>query len=496
MKTKRRHYKTQPSVCDPAMKFEECELAILRNAIDEAEQKNAEKMVNGPEIKKIMEIVEDFLIRKKVVCYGGTAINNILPREAQFYDRAVDIPDYDFFSLNALADAKELADIYFAAGYEDVEAKSGVHKGTYKVYVNFIPVADITFMEKTIFKEIYRESVVVGGIHYCPPNWLRMGMYLELSRPMGDITRWEKVLTRLTLLNRHFPLKTNLDCVRRDFQRGVENYSEEDAEHIYNIIHDTFINQDVVFFGGFAMSLYSDYMSPGHKSAVKKVADFDVLSEDPKRVADIVVEQLKLGGFKAAAVKEHPEAGEFLPKHYEIRVGVETFAFIYEPKECVNYNKINVNRQTLKIATIDTILRYYLVFLYTGRAYYDKERLICMAHFLFLVQQRNRLAQRGILRRFTMDCIGKQQTLEDIRAEKAAQFKRLRGKKSDPEYERWFLKYAPGLEHKGKKEDKEKKESVVATASTTPKDAAKRKRRKTRRKRRAAAAAAKYEFMW
>ena len=32
-----------------------------------------------------------------------------------------------------------------------------------------------------------------------PPNYLRMAMYLELSRPDGDVSRWEKVLKRLTL---------------------------------------------------------------------------------------------------------------------------------------------------------------------------------------------------------------------------------------------------------------------------------------------------------
>jgi hypothetical protein len=59
----------------------------------------------------MLTIVENFIIRKKLICYGGTAINNILPKYAQFYKRDIEIPDYDFFSENALEDAKELADI-------------------------------------------------------------------------------------------------------------------------------------------------------------------------------------------------------------------------------------------------------------------------------------------------------------------------------------------------------------------------------------------------
>ena len=54
------------------------------------------------EIKKIIGIVENFLRVNKQVCYGGTAINNILPLEDQFYDKSFELPDYDFFSKTPL----------------------------------------------------------------------------------------------------------------------------------------------------------------------------------------------------------------------------------------------------------------------------------------------------------------------------------------------------------------------------------------------------------
>lgn len=119
--------KKRPDVCDRSMTFHECELAVLRQAVDENEESRSRRVVSSDEIKQILEIVETFIINKKLVCYGGTAINNILPSYAQFYDPELELPDYDFFSNNALEDAKELADIYYKAGYEDVEAKSGVH---------------------------------------------------------------------------------------------------------------------------------------------------------------------------------------------------------------------------------------------------------------------------------------------------------------------------------------------------------------------------------
>ncbi len=190
------------TTCNPKLTLEEKEVAILRNAIDIAEKRQGQKTVSDPDVKKIISILEDFLKKKRLVCYGGTAINNILPLEDQFYDKNVEIPDYDFYSPRALDDAKELADIYYKEGFQEVEAKAGVHHGTYKVYVNFIPVADITYLEKPLFNRVQKESIRVYGILYCPPNFLRMNMYLELSRPAGDISRWEKVLKRLILLNK------------------------------------------------------------------------------------------------------------------------------------------------------------------------------------------------------------------------------------------------------------------------------------------------------
>ena len=110
-------YKFKTKLCSNNLTFEECELEILRHAVDETEKVKGEKIANSEDIKKILSILEDFLRKKKLVCYGGTAINNILPTFAQFYNRDLEVPDYDFYSPNALSDAKELADIYYKQGY-------------------------------------------------------------------------------------------------------------------------------------------------------------------------------------------------------------------------------------------------------------------------------------------------------------------------------------------------------------------------------------------
>lgn len=424
------------------LSFDDCELAILRLAVDKAEEKIGKRVANSSEVQQIITIVENFIKKKNLICYGGTAINNILPKEDQFYDKDVEIPDYDFFTTNALEDAKELSNIYFKEGFTDVEAKSGQHHGTFKVYVNYMPIADITNIPKEIFNSLKKDSLRVAGILYASPNFLRMSMYLELSRPAGDTTRWEKVLKRLTILNKHYPL-ASINCNDVDFQREMSDKTHEDE--IYETVQNALVNQSVIFFGGYAISLYSKYMPHNLQEKVNKIADFDVLSNEPEITAEIIKERLKDINIKNIKILKRSAVGEIVPEHYEVKVGEDSIVFIYKPIGCHSYNIISHKGQSVRIATIDTMLSFYLAFLYTNRPYYMEfsDRILCMSKFLFEVQQKNRLEQKGVLKRFSITCYGHQESIEEIRAKKAEKFKEIKNKKGTKEYDEWFLNYRP-----------------------------------------------------
>jgi hypothetical protein len=630
--------------------FEDKELEILRDAVDLVEKRKGEKIIQDPKVKDIISIVEKFIADKNLVCYGGTAINNILPEDAQFYNKDIELPDYDFYSDNALDHAKELADIYYKAGYEDVEAKSGVHHGTYKVFVNFTGIADITQMEPALFKAISRDAIIKKDIRYAPPDFLRMAMYLELSRPDGDVSRWEKVQKRLTLLNTHYPLK-GYDCDKIEYQRGFDgatasntgeisisrtrsssqtktktksrsksvsgsgsgsrsrtmkrgggrnsdspmsrdddtksakahkrdairqiikkyhnldaymkhlyhdvssheetkgdftysikedkvthryqliatyerffgkddvfvlhsmkarfldaeatpspiptptpkssvasrsrsrsrsrsplsvdksqvsykSHSEKELDEtdIYNIVRNVFIKNRAVFFGGYANILYSRYMPKHQRRIIQKIPDFDILSEDPRELCEEVVKELTAHKYTGVKYTKHAGIGEVISEHYDIRVGDEVIAFLYKPLACHSYNTIRLHSdgdsgtETIRIATIDTMLSFYLAFIYADRVYYDINRILCMSQFLFDVQQHNRLKQTGLLRRFSINCYGKQPTLESMRFEKTKKYEELKGKRGTREFEEWFLRYIPYEKAKGLKKTKKRKQ--------------------------------------
>ena len=242
---------------------------------------------------------------------------------------------------------------------------------------------------------------------------------------------------------------------------------------IFYVTRDSFINQGLVFFGAMANKMYIKYLKKFKRHRFKKIPDFDVLSEDPKQSATILKEQLQNAGIRRVSIRKKKGVGEIIAPHYEVLVNRETIAFIYEPLACHSYNTIHIKGRKVHIATIDTMLSFYLAFMYVNRPYYDTNRILCMSEYLFHVQQENRLKQKGILRRFSINCYGKQLTIEKMREEKSEKYKELQKKRGSKEWDFYFLNYSPGEKDNGKKKKSGRKKTHKRK---------RKRRRKTRRR--------------
>ena len=100
-----------------------------------------------------------------------------------------------------------------------------------------------------------------------------------------------------------------------------------------------------------------------------------------------------------------------------------------------------------------------------------------MSKFLFDVQQQNRLAQKGLLRRFSITCYGHQESVEEMRSHKNDMFQQLKGKRGTKEYDEWFLSYKPVLNVENSDNSKE-----VTHMSNPPKQLSKNKNKKNKTK--------------
>ena len=61
------------------------EMILLQKTVDEADKKYSQRLT--PKTHKIIKTVEDFISKNELICYGGMAINNILPKKYNFIKR-------------------------------------------------------------------------------------------------------------------------------------------------------------------------------------------------------------------------------------------------------------------------------------------------------------------------------------------------------------------------------------------------------------------------
>lgn len=397
-------------------------MEAIEKAAEIADERNSRREARNPDVRKAIAVVYKFLQKEDLLCYGGTAINNLLPVKDRFYDFSISIPDYDAFSETPQVHAMMLADELEEAGISNVEVRPGMHLGTFKVFADYMGVADITYMEEDVFDSLWDDSVEHDKVHYVPPNFLRMSMYLELSRPRGDVSRWTKVYERLKLLNDAYPIQ----CPKEE---GTPEHLEDPSA-----LEDFLTDHNVVLLGLHASQIHE-------KKARVWDLPIDLLAR-PEEMKGILSDLKEvLGDVK---VTEHKTPGEFMPPHIDLHKGKHLLARVFETNACHSYHQTS---DGMKVASIPTILQFFMGFLYTdtkSQKELDPNRLLCVAQRLVDLANGERHK-----RRFTfltpLDCLGDQDTLAEVRVQKADLYDTLLKEKGrdSPEFLKYFFTYAP-----------------------------------------------------
>lgn len=397
---------------------------IAEIAQDRLDRENAQNIA----VITVLDIVHNFLIKNKVMCYGGTAINNLLPKEYRFYDPVRDVPDYDFFSLTPQLHAMELADKIAEAGYKFVEVKPGMHLGTFKVYADYTGVADITHLEPEVFERLWKDSVEKSGIRYVPPNFLRMSVYLELSRPRGDVSRWKKVYSRILLLNKHYPIlcPANYEDVT---QKLV-------SDKVRKRIETTLVNEKIILLGFNASTLQE-------KGSGKWKLPLDILTTPEKRHETARTFHQILSDEGKLNIRESDGFGEILPPFTDVVNEEEkVLVRIYETNACHSYHTTAAG---LRIASIPTLLQFFLATMYGDdivREGIPEQRYLCTAENLI------QMANDDLPRRYKLltpvECLGKQDSIVDLRVRKASVYEKASKNKTSTEFLQQFFTYIPG----------------------------------------------------
>ncbi len=384
----------------------------LQKTVDEAQKRIDYTAAHDENTMKAIETVERFLRKKQRVCYGGQAINALLPPKKRFYDPQFSVPDYDFFSPTMEQDVDELVDMLEKEGFEDVNKRVGMHEGTMKVYVNFVPVADVSKINPKIFKTIQKRAHKSDGVLYCDPDFLRMMMYLELSRPRGEVDRWKKVFERLKLLNHAYPVE---EC--RDRIRVSHAIDEEDRKTILEFcIHNkrSVMGPEIIPLlernkSVIGMEHLVDIGGPVIMFSPKAELD----AEDFKSMLGLSVEVKKALTdqlFNCVILK---------------RDGTPT-CIIFEEEACIGYSLLKVKGEgELRVGTPDALLHLYysLVIFGTKEKTFFKTSLDCLIQKIFMIAERARSNPSKFIPAFSLRCSGKQKGMATLLKEKAERTK-------------------------------------------------------------------------
>jgi hypothetical protein len=445
--------------------LDDCQFHWLKNAILSSEN-ILKKRNKTDEIRNYISILEDFMRSHPVICYGGTAINNILPKHAQFYDED-DIADYDMYSSTPLEHAKELADLFLRMGVKEPTASAGVHVGTFKVYVNFIAIADITFLPQYTFDILCKEAITMDGIQYASPDFLRMNMLYELSHTLNTPDRLEKVFLRFKLLNMYHPavapavvapavLKNDTVC-SFPLQPFWNKYFQPTLQVL--------LEQNVVFLGEYA---YFNYFQKTRDNT-RPPAEFDVLCDHFTLVIKRLEETLSQIDRHKKITRRHGYDKDERFRHVELYVDGYRWVTLWNPDSATSYNEVIFSPQTpgdiirfIRLGSIETMLLYFYYFFYLDRPYFTmgnkspvrkKQRLSCIiSHLLHSYLQDSN--NEGVWKRFSVTCYGKPTKLQEIKLNKSRKYHQLQHNEQSNEYNWLFLKYEPATMRRRKKPKK------------------------------------------
>jgi hypothetical protein len=367
------------------------------------------------EYNDVIKLISNFIIKKKLILYGGFVINIILPKKLRFY-KDYTINDFDCLSKNPLNDSIELAKVIKSKGYSYIKIKKAKHQGTYRVYVYGKQIFDISIVKSNIYDNLLKYSkkdkknlkYYKDKYNIIPLPIIKKNLYYELSRPEQSGYRWEKIYERLRILNNIYPTKvidTKYECVKiptiyKDVVNNILNYVKKSKNPIVD---------------SFALKLYKK-LTVNCCGRINEYSTYiTVLSINYEQTKNDIVKIIKgcdLPNHRVD-INNFIDKDDILHTHLDINLindndnTIFNFVNIISIKnECFSINK-NINGYT--IGSIDTILyflynSYIYNTIYTTDVSLSNEKLYYINEFEIYIKDS---LNNNISKRLKSNCYGK-----------------------------------------------------------------------------------------
>jgi hypothetical protein len=227
-------------------------------------------------------------------------------------------------------------------------------------------------------------------------------MYLELSRPRGEVGRWPKVYERLLLFNEFSPVK-QCKISRSAFRGGL---SHQQVNYTLNFI----IENKRIFAGADLLHFYNTALKTKKKgtqwifSSKKPIIFFspDILSDS--KILREEFSFLNKQGKKQETndslaisntpitIKTYTSRGvDLIPSMKVITHGKKSLVFIIDQTACHSYFNIPLaDSKVMRIASMDTLITLYFGLGLIDSNFYDMGSMECLANNLVKISIESR----------------------------------------------------------------------------------------------------------
>jgi hypothetical protein len=374
-------------------------------------EKNNEKIIR---FKKLFEIMKSFFKSRLIILYGGTALNYHLPKNRKIY-KEDEFPDYDCFSLNPKKDAIDLSEILKKDGYKYIEIKYAMHEGTYKLFVDFEAVCDLTKISKTNHNIIQQQATVIDGFYVTSIKHLKSYAYLELAIPKSALFRWQKIISRIKIMEELF--KNNKS---RFASKHIQLISfNKKIKDVICELREYAIDKKLVLCGNDAI----DHQLNGSKSAdiknglymlTNSTGLFQCMSIDAKETVESLKKIIMKHKLENIVVKI--ENHDFITPYTKIYITYYDDQYTYDKIKlniCTVFSAENhcysyIKHKGIKYASIFYILHMLYFVLFSN---YEKE-IIDKVNIKNII---NMLIKKVDLNSFKTECYGSEMTMSAIR---------------------------------------------------------------------------------
>ena len=205
----------------------------------------------GPnEIKKILDVILNYIKENKRKIYGGYSLDLLLKEkkaQEEIYQE-YDIPDIDIYTSDPMTDLINLCNLLNENNFKYVRGREALHKETYAIYVNNKQYCNLTYVPKNIFNKIPYK--LVNGLNITHPYFLMIDYLRVLTDPIVSYWRLEdkKTFERLYYLNKYYSLPYSDKTISLPI-----NNNETVLKSILNFTNN---NDSVIHSGFYAFNFY------------------------------------------------------------------------------------------------------------------------------------------------------------------------------------------------------------------------------------------------